>query len=209
MRQDWKDANITATFKKESRRDCGNYRGISLLSIAGKIMARIILNRINRKITPNILPETQCGLEVEEAPWTWSAARSKTRRSNYQSPGDLISFWRVILYRLFSSFSHCLSVCPWLDFGLPPRTGCVVSLSVHGWTSAFFLAQVVWCHWGKIEPFSATLAQDGLAECDQPGKNPLKYSAMARNWTRAMERTDSEIRSFSHWTTMTDCAGLT
>jgi len=127
MRQDWKDANITATFKKESRRDCGNYRGISLLSIAGKIMARIILNRINRKITPNILPETQCGLEVEEAPWTWSAARSKTRRSNYQSPGDLISFWRVILYRLFSSFSHRLSVV-----GLRPSfslsTGCVVPL---------------------------------------------------------------------------------
>ena len=61
MPQDWKDANITAIFKKGSRRDCGNYRGISLLSIAGKIMARIILNRINSKITPNILPETQCG----------------------------------------------------------------------------------------------------------------------------------------------------
>jgi len=25
------------------------------------------------------------------------------------------------------------------------------------------------------------LAQDGLAECDQPGKNPLKYSAVAGN----------------------------
>jgi len=36
-------------------------------------------------------------------------------------------------------------------------------------------------HRGEIEPFSATLAQDGLAECDQPGKNPLKYSAVAGN----------------------------
>jgi len=25
----------------------------------------------------------------------------------------------------------------------------------------------VWCHWGDIEPFSATLAQDGLAELIQ------------------------------------------
>ena len=40
---------------------CGNYRGITLLSIAGKIMAQIILNRISEKITPNTLPETQCG----------------------------------------------------------------------------------------------------------------------------------------------------
>jgi len=61
MPQDWKDANIVPIFKKGSRKDCGNYRGISLLSIAGKIMARIILNRINKKLTPNILPETQCG----------------------------------------------------------------------------------------------------------------------------------------------------
>ena len=33
----------------------------------------------------------------------------------------------------------------------------------------------------EIEPFSATLAQNGLAEYDQSGKNPLKYSAMAGN----------------------------
>ena len=56
-------------------------------------------------------------------------------------------------------------------------------------------------HWGEIEPFSATLAQDGLAECNQPGKNPLKYSAVAGNWTRAKGRTDSEL---SHWPIMTD-----
>ena len=61
MPQDWKDANIVPIFKKGSRKECGNYRGISLLSIAGKIMARIILNRLNDKVTPRVLPETQCG----------------------------------------------------------------------------------------------------------------------------------------------------
>jgi len=35
--------------------------------------------------------------------------------------------------------------------------------------------------------FSATLAQDRLTECDQSGKNPLKYNTI-----------DSEIHSFSH-----------
>jgi len=35
---------------------------------------------------------------------------------------------------------------------------------------------------------------------DQPGKNPLKYSAVAGNWTRATGRTDSEL---SHWAIMT------
>ena len=59
--QDWKDASIVPLFKKGSRVDCGNYRGISLLSIASKILARILLNRLNCRITPQALPETQCG----------------------------------------------------------------------------------------------------------------------------------------------------
>jgi len=74
--------------------------------------------------------------------------------------------------------------CPWLDFGFPPRC-----------------PQVVWCHLGEIDTFSTTLAQDGLAECDQPGKNSSKYSAVAGNRTRATGRTDSER---SHWAIMTD-----
>ena len=40
-----------------------------------------------------------------------------------------------------------------------------------------------------------------LWECDQPGKNPLKYSAVAGNRTRATGRTDSEL---FHWAIMTD-----
>ena len=61
MPQNWKDANIVPIFKKGNKKECGNYRGISLLSIAGKIVTRIILNRIEKTICPLILPETQCG----------------------------------------------------------------------------------------------------------------------------------------------------
>ena len=59
--QDWKDADIIPIFKKGDKRDCGNYRGISLLSIVGKILARVLLNRLNEHIAQNVLPETQCG----------------------------------------------------------------------------------------------------------------------------------------------------
>ena len=61
MPQNWKDAIIVPIFKKGRRKECGNYRGISLLSTAGKILARIILNRIEEKMCTLILPETQCG----------------------------------------------------------------------------------------------------------------------------------------------------
>ena len=56
--QAWKDASIVTIYKKGDRTDCGNYRGISLLSIAGKIFARILLNRLSTHITPEVVPET-------------------------------------------------------------------------------------------------------------------------------------------------------
>ena len=59
--QAWNDASIVTIYKKGDRTDCGNYRGISLLSIAGKIFARIPLNRLSTHITPEVVPETQCG----------------------------------------------------------------------------------------------------------------------------------------------------
>ena len=58
--QDWKDAQLITLFKKGDRRQCGNYRGISLLSIPGKVFARILLNRLNAH-AETFLPEAQCG----------------------------------------------------------------------------------------------------------------------------------------------------
>ena len=43
------------------RSECGNYRDISLLSAAGRIFDRIILNRLSSNIIPEVVPEMQCG----------------------------------------------------------------------------------------------------------------------------------------------------
>ena len=57
----WKDGSIVTIYKKGDRTDCGNCRGISLLSIAGKIFARILLNILSTHTTPEVVPDTQCG----------------------------------------------------------------------------------------------------------------------------------------------------
>nr|VZI27138.1 unnamed protein product [Spirometra erinaceieuropaei] len=48
--------------RKRNRQVCENHRGISLLNIAGKIFARILLNRLNKHLEQGLLPESQCGI---------------------------------------------------------------------------------------------------------------------------------------------------
>lgn len=59
--QDFRDAFIVNLFKnKGSASDCGNYRGISLLSIGGKILTKIMASRLLKYIE-SIIPESQSG----------------------------------------------------------------------------------------------------------------------------------------------------
>ena len=57
---DWGRAIITPIFKKKDKLNCGNYRGISLLSHAGKVLALILQRQILKK-TEDILSEAQAG----------------------------------------------------------------------------------------------------------------------------------------------------
>ena len=57
----WEEGHVPQA-KKGDRTECGSYRGISLLSAAGKIFARILLNRPSSHITPEVVPETQRGI---------------------------------------------------------------------------------------------------------------------------------------------------
>jgi hypothetical protein len=63
--QEFKDASIIHLYKLQGNRSsCYNHRGISLLSIAGKILARILLNRLNAHLERDLLPESQCGFRA-------------------------------------------------------------------------------------------------------------------------------------------------
>ena len=60
--QDLRDAVIVSLYKnKGEKSDCSNYRGITLLSIASKILARVFLNWLIPTIAQENTPESQCG----------------------------------------------------------------------------------------------------------------------------------------------------
>ena len=61
--QEFKDANLVHLYKNKGDRSCcDNHRGISLLCIAGKILTRLLLNRLfSHVVALGLIPETQCG----------------------------------------------------------------------------------------------------------------------------------------------------
>ena len=62
--QDMRDANIVTLYKnKGDRSDCNNYRGISLLSVVGKVFARVVLARL-QSLASRVYPESQCGFRA-------------------------------------------------------------------------------------------------------------------------------------------------
>ena len=60
--QDFRDAVIVSLYKnKGDKSDCSNYRGITLLYIAGRFLARVLLNRLIPTIAQENTPDSQCG----------------------------------------------------------------------------------------------------------------------------------------------------
>ena len=58
--KEFRNATVVYPFRNRgSTTDCGTYRGISLLSVAGKILARVLLNHLITNMTEENLP--QCG----------------------------------------------------------------------------------------------------------------------------------------------------
>ena len=59
--QKLKYASIIHLYKKGNPQLFDNYRGISLLDIAGQILARVMLNRLIFHLEHGLLRESQCG----------------------------------------------------------------------------------------------------------------------------------------------------
>lgn len=91
--QDWKDAIILLEFTKKCLKDCGNYQGISLLSMARKILVRIFLITPNDLLSPAVTREVY---SAQYAPvyrfffcfkWSYGKGRDQTKRDPWYQFG--------------------------------------------------------------------------------------------------------------------------
>ena len=58
--QDWRDAELVPIPKKGDLSCCDNWRGIALLDVVGKVVGRLIQNRL-QELAEDVLPESRCG----------------------------------------------------------------------------------------------------------------------------------------------------
>ena len=60
MPKEWSLSMITPIYKKGDKKECKNYRGISVLNAAYKILSSILCERL-KSYLQNIIGEYQCG----------------------------------------------------------------------------------------------------------------------------------------------------
>ena len=66
--QQWKYAVITVLHKKGDKTECGNYRGISLVSHAGKVLLKVVARRLSAYCeAKGVLPEERCGFRPDRS----------------------------------------------------------------------------------------------------------------------------------------------
>ena len=93
--QEWKDATIKVLHNKKDRTEGSNYRGLSLVAHAGKVLLKIVANRLGDFCEEaGILPEEQCGFRPQ------LDSRYDVRRAQTSGTGtNKQHFFRDLLHR--------------------------------------------------------------------------------------------------------------
>ena len=85
--KEWRDGIFIPLHKKGDKSICDNYRGISLLSVAGKVLSRVIMMHLE-PVLDEILPETQCGFRNNRScmDMTFAARQLQEKSMEQQRP---------------------------------------------------------------------------------------------------------------------------
>ena len=149
--QQWKDAIIMVLHKKKDQTECGNYRGISLVVHAGKILLKIIARRLSEYCERvGILPEDQSSFRPNRSTtdmmfvirWLQELARKK----------------RIPLYVCFIDLTKAYDFVDrtlvWTvlaRFGVPQITISVIRQFHDGTRACVWLDNIVCSRWFAVE----------------------------------------------------------
>ena len=119
--QEFKDASIIHLYKrKRNPQVCDNHIGISLLSIAGKILTKLLLSRLNVHLDQKgLIPKSQCGFRKDRGTidmiFTARQLQEKCQGQN------VLHMTFVDLTKAFDTVSRVGLWKIMAKFGCPPR----------------------------------------------------------------------------------------
>ena len=124
--QQWKDATIKVLHKKKDRTECGNYRGISLVAHAGKVLLKVIAGRLGDCCErENILPEEQCGFRSQRSTVDMMFVVRRLQELTRKKDTPLYMCF-IDLTEAYDSVDRTLLWDVLARFGVPPRMLAVI-----------------------------------------------------------------------------------
>ena len=109
-----------STKNKGDKSVCSNSKGIAILSIAGKVLAKVMLKRLVQSISENITPESQCGFRRDRGTVNMIfVARQLQEKCREQHQDLFIAF--VDLSKAFDTVNRQLLWDVLRKFGCPPK----------------------------------------------------------------------------------------
>ncbi len=136
--QHWKDANIVTVYKNKGDKSiCSNSRGISLLAIAGEVLAKVMLHCLTQATTEQIIPESQCGFRKDRGTVdSIFVTRQPQEKCREQHKDLYITF--IDLTKALDTVNQGLLWQVLMKFGWPPKF-----LTILGQLHSGMMARVV------------------------------------------------------------------
>ena len=119
--QEWKDATSKVPHKTKDQTECSNYMGLSLVAHAGKVLLKIVANRLGDFCEEaGILPEEQCGFRPQRLATDMMFVVRRLQELGRTSNTSLEIYF-VDLAKAYDSVNRVLLWEVLARFGVPPR----------------------------------------------------------------------------------------
>ena len=130
--QEWKDATMKVLHKKKDRTECSNCRGLSLVAHAGKVLLKIVANRLGDFCEDaGILPEEQCGFRPQRSTTDMMFVVRRLQELGRTSNTSLDTCF-IDLAKAYDSVDRVLLWELLARFGVPPRMIKVIRMFYDG-----------------------------------------------------------------------------
>ena len=124
--QQWKDAVITVLHKTGDKTECGNYRDISLVSHAGKVLLKVVARRLSAYCeAKGLLPEEQCGFRPNRSTTDMMFVVRRLQEIGRKARVSLFMCF-IDLQKAYDTVDHTLLWQVFTRIGVPPQMIAVI-----------------------------------------------------------------------------------